>query len=241
MSQRDLDLYDRYFTVVPADTPELLDAAHELRYQVYCREHAFENPADHPGGREVDVYDASSVHAVLIQRAGDRVVGWLRLILPGEGGVAQLPLRQLVSGEAAERLDACDPLRTAEISRYAVSKALRRREGEELYPDVPPAGQEEDLPVADLRRLAPHLSVGLLRGVATLAAAQGVTTLCAAMAPALLRLVKRFGFRFHLLGPPIEYHGVRQPCIADCEELLAELAQRESDYFELVAQAYRAK
>ena len=50
MSQRDLDLYDRYFTVVPADTPELLDAAHELRYQVYCREHAFENPAADSGG-----------------------------------------------------------------------------------------------------------------------------------------------------------------------------------------------
>jgi N-acyl amino acid synthase of PEP-CTERM/exosortase system len=237
---RDLDLYDRYFTVVPADSPELLDAAHVLRYQVYCREHEFENPAEHPSGREVDAYDANSVHAVLIQRSGERVVGCVRLILPARaGGLSQLPIRQLLSGEAAERLDACDPLRTAEISRYAVSKAFRRREGEELYPDVP-SDDEDDLPVADLRRLAPHLSVGLLRGVATLAAAEGVTTVCAAMAPSLLRLLKRFGLAFEPLGPPIEYHGLRQPCIANCEALLAGLAVRQADYFEVVEQAYRA-
>src|SRR5690606_4423219 len=54
MPERDLELYDRYFTVVPASTPELLDAAYVLRYQVYCNEHAFENPAEHPDGREVD-------------------------------------------------------------------------------------------------------------------------------------------------------------------------------------------
>jgi N-acyl amino acid synthase of PEP-CTERM/exosortase system len=238
MSHAGLELYDQYFTVVPADTPELLDAAHVLRYQVYCREHAFENPDEHPSGREVDAYDVNSVHAVLVQRTAGRVVGCVRLILPGRtGALSHLPLRQLLSADAAERLDACDPLRTAEISRYAVSKAFRRREGEELYPDVPFG--DADLPVADLRRLAPHLSLGLFRGVATLAAAQGITTVCAAMAPSLLRLLKRFGLGFHPLGPPIEYHGLRQPCIADCEELLAGLAQRQSDYFEVVEQAYR--
>lgn len=236
MPERDLELYDRYFTVVPADTPELLDAAHVLRYQVYCNEHAFENPAEHPGGREVDPYDAHSVHAVLIQRSAGRVVGCVRLVLPKRGaGMSQLPLRHLLTGEAAERLDTYDPQQIAEISRYAVSKTFRRREGEELYPDV----MMDELPSSDLRRLAPHLSVGLLRGVATLAAAEGITTVCAAMAPSLLRLLGRFGLRFEMLGPAIEYHGLRQPCVADCEELLAGLAQRQAEYYEVVQQAYR--
>src|SRR5437879_199197 len=82
-------LYDRYFAVLPASTPELLDAAHLLRYQVYCVENAFENPAQHPGQRETDRYDAHSVHAVLIYIPTRQVVGCVRLILPQpEGGLS---------------------------------------------------------------------------------------------------------------------------------------------------------
>jgi hypothetical protein len=43
-------LYDRHFSVVPADTPELLDAVHALRYQVYCVEHPFEDPTQRRRG-----------------------------------------------------------------------------------------------------------------------------------------------------------------------------------------------
>src|SRR5437762_2272414 len=122
-------LYDRYFEVVPASTPELLDAAYHLRYQVYCVEHAFENAAEHPNQREIDRYDVHSVHAVLVYIPTREVVGCVRLILPrSDGGLSTLPIRDLLHGEARARLDRCDPVRTAEISRYAVSKMFRRRE-----------------------------------------------------------------------------------------------------------------
>ena len=234
------ELYDRYFTVVPAHTPQLLDAAYALRYQVYCVEHPFLDASAHPTGREIDRHDAHAVHAVLINRSAEEVVGCVRLVLPPTGeGADALPMRELLGPEARARLDACDMTRTAEISRYAVSKTLRRREGEELYPDVSLASDDgEELPPADFRRLAPHISVGLLRGVAALASEHGVTTVCAAMAPSLLRLLKRFGLVFETLGPPIEYHGLRQPCIADCETLLAGMAQKQSEYFHLVDAAY---
>lgn len=236
---RDLssEVYDQYFTVVPATNPELVDAAHALRYQVYCMEHGFFDPALFADGREIDRYDAHSVHAVLISRASTAVVGCVRLVLPQpDTGVSDFPIYELLDAASRARLEQCDPGRTAEISRYAVSKTLRRREGEELYPDV-----SQDLEAfPDVRRLAPHLSVGLLRGVAILAAEQGITTLCAAMAPALLRLLKRFGLQFEPLGAPIEYHGLRQPCLSDCETLLAGIAQQRSDYYTLVDAAYRS-
>ena len=75
-------LYDRYFTVLPATTPDLLDAAHALRYQVYCVEHAFEDPARQVGEREFDRYDSRSIHAVLLYTPTGDVVGCVRLILP---------------------------------------------------------------------------------------------------------------------------------------------------------------
>ena len=229
------DLYDRYFSVVPATTPDLLDAAHALRYQVYCVEHAFENPAEHPGGREIDQYDAHSAHAVLIHKPTSEVVGCVRLILPHEGsGIAALPLRALLGARSGALLDSCDPLVTAEISRYAVSKKLRRREGEDLYPDV------GELSAGEVRRLGPHISVGLIRGVAALAADRGITKVCAAIAPALARLLERLGLTFSPLGPVIDYHGPRQPCIADCEALLQGMANRNFEQYRAVNAVYHS-
>jgi N-acyl amino acid synthase of PEP-CTERM/exosortase system len=89
-----------------------------------------------------------------------------------------------------------------------------------------------------MRRLVPHLSLGLFRGIARLAADQGVKTLCAAMAPALLRLLERFSVKFDVLGEPVEYHGLRQPCVAECAKLLAGLSLGNSDYYNVVRTEY---
>jgi len=231
-------LYDRYFAVVPANTSDLLDAAHALRYQVYCVEHAFEDRSQQIGERERDRDDDRAVHAVLIHKSTERVVGCVRLILPQLNGViSSLPIRKLLDQENRAQLDQSDPARTAEISRYAVSKIFRRRRDENFYADVDFA----DLHGNDVRRLVPHMSLGLIRGVFGLAANEGITTLAAAMVPALVRLLERFGIVFQPLGPPIDFHGLRQPCIADCEALLAGMAARNEEYHRLADAAYRRK
>ena len=231
-SEADLSaLYHRHFLVVPADTPELLDAAHALRYQVYCVEHQFEDPALQKGQRESDRYDEHAVHAVLISKASGNVVGCVRLILP-RGDASSLPLWSVLSPTDRARLDKFDRDRTAEISRYAIAKMYRRREGESLYPDVGEPSANE------LRRLVPHMSLGLLQGVGQLAARHHMDTICAAMAPSLMRLLERFGLVFERLGPLIELHGSRQPCLGECEQLLAGMAERNQDYHRLVERAY---
>ena len=40
-----IDLYHRYFEIIPALTTEQLMTAFRLRYEVYCVENAFEDPA----------------------------------------------------------------------------------------------------------------------------------------------------------------------------------------------------
>jgi N-acyl amino acid synthase of PEP-CTERM/exosortase system len=233
-SEADLTaLYHRHFIVVPADTIELLDAAHALRYQVYCVEHQFEDPALQEGQRERDRYDAHAVHSVLISKASGNVVGCVRLILP-RGDASSLPLWSLLGATDRARLDTFDRQRTAEISRYAIAKMYRRREGESLYPDVGEPSANE------LRRLVPHMSLGLLQGVGQLAARHHMATICAAMAPSLMRLLERFGLVFERLGPLIDLHGSRQPCLGECEQLLAGMATRNQDYHRLVAKAYHS-
>jgi N-acyl amino acid synthase of PEP-CTERM/exosortase system len=230
-------LYDRYFSVVMADTPALLDAAHALRYQVYCVEHAYEDPAQQLGEREWDSCDAQSVHSVLVSKPEGVVVGCVRLILPSRSGgpCATLPIRTLLGDEDRARLDEFGIDRTAEISRYAIAKRYRRRPSESEYPDV----ELTDPSAQDFRRLAPHMSLGLIRGVCLLAARHQIETVCAEMSLPLLRLLERFGLVFETLGPMIDYHGARQPCVADCRQLLAGLGECNQDYYQLVAETSR--
>jgi N-acyl amino acid synthase of PEP-CTERM/exosortase system len=233
-SESDLSaLYDQHFIVVPADTPDLLDAAHALRYQVYCVEHQFEDPALQQGERERDRYDTHSVHAVLIAKTSGDVVGCVRLIIP-QGDAPSLPLWNFLGDADRARLDAAGRSRTAEISRYAIAKRYRRRQGESLYPDVGEPSANE------LRRLVPHMSLGLLRGVGQLAARNGMDTVCAAMAPSLMRLLERFGLVFERLGPLVECHGSRQPCLGECEQLLAGMADCNEEYYRVVSRAYHS-
>jgi N-acyl amino acid synthase of PEP-CTERM/exosortase system len=137
-----------------------------------------------------------------------------------------MPIYKLLDGESRARLERLDPATLGEVSRYSVSKRFRRREGEEQYPDVGMSAVE----LADTRRLVPHISLGLFRAVGQLAAEHEVTMVCAAMAPALLRLLARFGFDFETLGPLVDYHGLRQPCLADIRGLAQGILKHDAVY-----------
>ena len=55
-----LQRFNRHFTTRSADTSDLIRRAQEIRYQVYCVERPFENPAAHPDRREKDQRDRHS-------------------------------------------------------------------------------------------------------------------------------------------------------------------------------------
>jgi N-acyl amino acid synthase of PEP-CTERM/exosortase system len=60
--------FDQHFQVELADTPASLSEALALRYQVYCLERGFEDPASNPDGHERDEFDERSVHAIVRHR-----------------------------------------------------------------------------------------------------------------------------------------------------------------------------
>jgi hypothetical protein len=45
-----LRLFDFHFKAIDATSSEMIAIAHQIRYQVYCVEHAFEREADHADG-----------------------------------------------------------------------------------------------------------------------------------------------------------------------------------------------
>ena len=220
-----IDLYGRYFEIVRAQTPEQLMAAFRLRYQVYCIENPFEDPAENPHGLESDDYDDRALHSLLVHRGTGEIVGAVRLLLPRpEKRRMGLPIRDVCDHELLARDNPVLPwATTAEISRFAVSKRLRQR-----ATDFSVAGGELP-PDSDTRRRIPDTSLGLMQAVLAMASTTGITHLCAVMEPTLLRMLRRLGMDFPPLGPLVDYHGLRQPCYVHLETGLAKLwlARRE--------------
>jgi N-acyl amino acid synthase of PEP-CTERM/exosortase system len=224
------EVYERYFDVIPADSQELLDEALRLRYQVYCVEHAFENPLEHPDGREIDRYDRHSVHSLLIHKPTKAVVGTVRLILPSN---EPLPITQVCQDVALARGLAFPTTTAAEISRFAISKSFRRRVEDQHGIDAALVDQATiDDPLN--RRVIPHMALGLMKAVVQMSVAHGMTHLCAVMDPALLRLLARLGIRFDPLGPLVNYHGRRQPCHRRIATILAGLRADRPDAWDVI-------
>lgn len=198
-----LSCYREHFEVVRASMPTLLDQVYRLRYQVYCVENSYEEPKQQMDGRERDIYDDSSVHALLIHRRTDAVAGTVRVILPRvDNRDPPLPINIVADSEQRELLRRLPDARTAEISRFAVAKAFRQR-----------CTEAEDC------RMLRYITIGLIRGALEICRDKQIQYGCAVMERSLIRLLGRLGFVFEHIGGLIEYHGARQPCVASIDQI----------------------
>lgn len=225
-NRKSIDLFGRHLTVVRANSEELLDRAFRLRFQVYCLERGFEDAAEHRDGRERDGDDSRSLHFLVLDRATESALGTVRLILPRVDH--DLPVFRLI--RAAERRDAGLPLETtAEVSRFAVAKAFRRR-------------LEQDWGRGRGRGRGPApplVTFGLIQAVVTMSSVGGITHIVAMMEPALLRLLRRLGIEFHPIGELVEHHGLRQPGWAAMAHLVDRVRDCHRELWELATDAGR--
>ena len=190
-----------------ADTPALVRDAYRLRHQVYCLERGYEPGQD---GIETDAYDAHASHVVLRLAACGTVIGTARLILPHAAKRSDSFPMQAVC--APERFAALPFPRTAEISRFALSKERR-----------------------GLTTAATSLSrLALVRGLVQLSQQEGVTHWCAVMERTLLRLLRASAIYFEDMGPVVEYHGLRQPAFCDLETMLRRMSQEQPEIWDYV-------
>lgn len=239
-------LFNRNFAVKIADCWELEKVAYKLRYQVYCMEHGYEDAGQFPDELEHDRYDAFSSHGLIYHRdqlngTAGYAAGVVRLVVAGEQG-HELPVDEYC-GDLIQRLARRDyglqRRNAAEISRFAVSKEFKRRmsesetvsgvDGDVCYVD-------EHGQLAPVRRLFPHIILGLFAAIVKMSAQQGVDHWYAIMEPALLRLLAKFGIRFRHLGPVIEHHGKRQPVVGIVDEVLAGIYSSRPDVWHLITE-----
>lgn len=128
-------MFDDYFEVFLADTPESKAIHYSIRYQVYCEEMGFENKDDFPMEQEFDEYDQQAVHFIVRHKLTNQWVGAVRLTTP----IARmLPMEKHC--KIHEPIDKSLPHRVVEFSRLCLVKEIRRR-----FNDViPPHGIEDE-------------------------------------------------------------------------------------------------
>ncbi|ESQ11161.1 MAG TPA: PEP-CTERM/exosortase system-associated acyltransferase [Chromatiaceae bacterium] len=234
-------LFGRYFEIHCniGSNPKLLDEALGLRFQVYCIEHAYEEPSEFPDQKETDIYDRRSHHSLLIHRPTGLAAGTVRLIRPNPSNpMGSLPIETLC--EQPELYDeSLLPRETiAEVSRFAVSKAFRRRLEDAPTPTGVGPDWREPEKKEELRRV-PHLSLGLVQAMVCTSAQEGLTHWVAEMEPALLRMYSRLGVHWTKLGQMIEFHGKRQPCYTKLDEMLQRAKRERADIWELITDGGR--
>lgn len=186
------------FVVEFADTPDAVTEAMRLRHQVYCMERGFEAGQD---GLECDKFDDRARHVLVRTRRTGLPVGTVRLV-PGSTGRKgqQYPMQLAVDSPRLHQLPAH---RTAEVSRFAISKTIR----------------SECASAFSLLRLC------LMRGIVMLSGELGLSHWCALMEPSLLRLLQMSAIYFQPIGPLVEYHGMRQPSIGRIWQVLDRMRQ----------------
>jgi N-acyl amino acid synthase of PEP-CTERM/exosortase system len=232
--------FNRYFELLHANTDPLREEVFRLRYQVYVVETGFERSEDHPCGIERDRFDERSDHYLLRHRASGLYAATARLILPDLAAPSTLfPIERHCTFD--ERFAIRSPAlrcRLGELSRFAVSKAFKKRIGEAGSL----CGVASDVEMyfePDERRVLPHLSLGLFAAELRMMHEHGLTHGYAVMEPALHRLLGRFGAAFEQIGPTVDYHGERIPCLGEVSKILPTIRRVARPVWELMTDAGR--
>jgi N-acyl amino acid synthase of PEP-CTERM/exosortase system len=221
----------RFFTI--SNNEPLINEVYRLRYKVYCDEWRFEKPEDHPGGLEMDQFDAHSVHIGAVLKENGLLIGTIRIILKSDLG---FPIENHCRFD--KDLSWLDRARIGEISRLAVSKDYRRRAIDKLlYNDGDKIDEKDFFHDHDERRKTEFLIImGLYICMYKECVALGLTHWYALMAKGLYLLLSRTGINFQKAGPQVDHHGLRIPYVGSIPAIYDRLRHGKAEYFDAYEQ-----
>lgn len=232
------DHFHRYLEGEIAVNDSQRREAHQLRYEVYCLERDYENPARFTDGLEKDDFDPYSIHSLVRHRSSGMVAGVVRLILANSLEPNSLLPIELNCGHAFNQAVLADyefpRTSIAEVSRFAVSKRLIAKARQ--FRDIPITGAHAgDVAIQeDTSQYLPHISLGLIAMLFATSVQHQITHWYAAMEPSLSRLLSCSGIEFTPIGPIIDYHGKRRPMIANVRDLLHKIYYKRYEFFQLI-------
>ncbi len=228
------EAFKEYFEMMPATTAELKSEVFKLRYQVYCLEIHGYDPSIFPDGMEYDEFDPHSAHYLIRHRKTNGFAATTRLILPDQRNPsASFPLEQHCVIDQKELLQTIDRRRLAEVSRFCVSKAFKKRRNKSGTLDAVGSDWNEYEFTQTERRTFPHIALALFACLIKTSHEHDIHYWCASMEPAFLRFIAMFGVYPVKIGPVSDYHGDRFPCIIKVDEMLDSVADKNEQVWEM--------
>lgn len=236
--------FKQFFVIVRADTPDLLEQAFRLRYQVYCQEGCLPgfDPLDYPDGLERDIYDYEhrSVHCLLRHRPTGTNAGTVRLVLADPVHPdSPFPVEAAAGTQIEEeyvRMAGPNRRSIGECSRFILARQFRSRRGEQQWPD----GLAEEEPDAshgsDERRVLPHPVLGLIKAAMIMSWEQQVNYWYTAMEPRLDRRLRQFGLELWPVSPLIDFHGLVRAHWGLLPEVFANMHQQRPEVWSLATE-----
>jgi N-acyl amino acid synthase of PEP-CTERM/exosortase system len=223
--------HDLFFEARAANTQALINTAHALRFQVYCLERKFEKTEEHAGGMEMDAFDSHSAHGLLIYRLTGEALGTVRIISPNNGSTQNnLPMINILRDSNIDLAGYVPIERTVEVSRFAVSKQLRRR----LNDHYNSPGYAAPTSRLERERQGNLPCLSLLQFIVRQSLALGATHWAAVMEVKLLRMFASMGIHFQPIGPMVLHHGLRQPSYGSIAEMLNDLRREHYAYWSVI-------
>ncbi len=227
-----------------------LKKIYRLRYKVYCLELGFENPDKHEDETITDQYDDKALHFG-VKDDIQKIVGAASLILYCPEGFPterycelnidrnELPRESM--GEISQLVIRRDYRRRAEdkyiygpdeerrsigsfdfVSGYADSGThFRRAEDRHRYRGV----RRTNTSFSE-RRSRHEVIINLYKAIYLESKKRGLTHWYAVMTKGIVLLLGKFGFKFHAIGDPVDYHGIRTPYLGEIQEIEQEMSEK---------------
>ncbi|WP_019865543.1 PEP-CTERM/exosortase system-associated acyltransferase [Methylovulum miyakonense] len=234
-----IDAFNQYFEMVPALSNELKQEVFKLRYQVYCLEIAGYKPEDYPDKMEYDEYDQHAIHYLIRHRKSGDYAATTRLILPDLVFPEKpFPIEVNCKIDNIELMRQINRSNLAEASRFCISKAFKRRKNE---PNTLVAINEDYCESQGYfslleRRALPHMSFALITCLIRSCYENNIEYLFGTLEPAWFRFLSSAGVHFIKIGPLLDYHGERWPCIIKIKDLVESIANENNQLWEMLSE-----
>ena len=215
------NLFYKIFDVVYADTPELKEEAHKMRYRVFCEEHdGYEDPEKHANGMEYDKYDGYSDHSLLIYKATGETIGTVRTIYSKlHDWEHSMPLQEICGSRYLH--DELYIQNSVEFSRLCLSQELRKKVKQDVRSLTSNFNNRFTFYEKPLLNIALSMApLALCRAGFEMAMRRDCLNIFGIMEPKYIKRLQASGLVFTPIGPEIEYHGTRQPFISNILETL---------------------
>ena len=211
-------MFDTNFQLYLADTGEAELAHHRVRYQVFCQERGFEDPAAFCGDAEWDDWDLTAAKFAVASKETGAWVGACRLIMPN---ASSFPVETL-GCSLPKCADSIPRHQIAEVSRVCVAKSSPESQMAAIKaPFLVDVG-------AVTARQESEVHIGLIRATIAYGLDHDISYVYMLVTPALQRLLGRLGVVFVGAGSAVEHRGTRTPCLVDLEASRITMSRRSN-------------